>query len=133
MTIVEALRMLNGMGLQFPASDVKNALNSIDQEAIENEVLSHYTVQIWDLQEPINNINPEAIRTRGDWAGGLVYLIYKDGNLMILQPFDPFQSGFSPITEDNVNTIAQQHIKQIAQQEINDKIIEELVNVLIGE
>lgn len=133
MTIVEALRMLNGMGLQFPASDVKNALNSIDQEAIENEVLSHYTVQIWDLQEPINNINPEAIRTRGDWGGGLVYLIYKDGNLMILQPFDPFQAGFSPITEDNVNAIAQQHIKQIAQQEINDKIIEELVNILIGE
>jgi len=133
MTLVEALRMLNSMGLQFPASDVKNALNSIDQEAIENEVLSHYTVHIWDLQEPVNNIDPEAIKTRGDWAGGLVYLIYKDGNLMILQPFDPFQAGFSPITEENVNAIAQQHIKQIAQQEINDKIIEELVNILIGE
>jgi len=110
-------------------SEVKNILNTIDVDSIYNEIRSKYTYKIWDKRSPINGVPASRILGRGDFINAdVVYLVYRDGVLMYVQPTNPFEAGHKPISKDEVDSIANKHIDMIAESEAFNIVVEKVID-----
>jgi len=129
---VTAWKRLNSLGVTKTMAEIEAALDTIEQQAIFNEERSRITVEVWDKVSPINGVDPATVKTSLNVPeGGEVYMLYIDGNLSILQPYDPFQAGIVPMTADNVLTIANQYADQLAWQFADEKIFDRLLEALL--
>lgn len=133
LTKIQIWQRLNDMGVSKSLSEIETVLNTIDQQAIlDNIVQTRFRVEVWDKQSPINGVPAEKILSRGDIPeGGEVYLIYIDNKLQYLQPHDPFQAGLVPMTSENVMNIAQQHVGQISTPLADEQVFEMVLEQLL--
>lgn len=84
--------------------------------------------EVWDQKMPINGVDPGTIKTRSDYQGGEIYLVYIDNALAYLQPHDPFVDGYVPMSKENVDQRAQEHVDRIVETLTLEKTISELEN-----
>ena len=130
---ITIFKRLNDMGITKTLTEIENALNTIDQNAIFQEERAKFTVEIWDKVSPINGIPAEKIIARDDVPDdGEIYLVYVDGQLRFLQPHDPFQAGIVAMTKETVEQIANQHVDQLAWQSADERIFNMVLEKLLA-
>jgi len=131
-TKIQIWQRLNDMGVSKTLTEVETALSEVDTEAIFNAEKAKYRIEVWDKVSPINGVSASKILERTDIPeGGEVYLIYVNGQLVYLQPHDPFQAGLVALTSENVLDIANQHVDELAWQAANEKIFEAVLEKLV--
>ncbi|EID42845.1 hypothetical protein [Parageobacillus thermoglucosidasius] len=133
LTKIQVWKKLNEMGVNKSLAEIDAVLSQIDQQAILNEIIQNrFRIEVWDKQSPINGVPAEKIIARDDVLDdGEVYLVYVDGNLIYLQPHDPFQAGIVAMTSENVMEIAQRHVEQIATQYADEQVFEMVLEQLL--
>jgi hypothetical protein len=132
-TAIGAWQYLQQIGLNKTLSEVTSALGSIDQNAIVAQQRARVTYSVWDGVSPINGVAAETILARPDVPpGGKIYLLYVDGTLRFLQPFNPFQAGIVALTDETVNQVAEQHADSVARDMATQVVLEQLVQALAG-
>jgi len=112
-------------------AQVQTALNGIDRPAHEAAEQSRYRIELWDKTSPINGVPAERIKGNDYPAGGEVYLIFVDGNLVFLQKHDPDQMGFVPMTAQSATAKAQAQIDKMVEQTIDQKVMDECLVQLL--
>ena len=107
--ITDALR---GAWPDLTDAEVSAALTGIDTTAVETEETSRFAVELWDRQTPINGVPAERIIARDDVPDeGDIYLVYRDGQLVIFQPHDP---NGGPIPTGQGQAVADTHVAAMA-------------------
>lgn len=79
-------------------SEIDGALASVDQDAIHDEERTHWSVEIWDRQSSINGVSADHFLNRDDVSeDGEIYLLKRDGNVVMFQPHEPGVAGLQRI------------------------------------
>lgn len=119
---------LASMGVVPTDAEVNTAMAQIDLGALEADVRKRIRVERWK-GEPIagidlyNHPNPllrEQYRRVID-AGGVIYKIYIDDRLVILQYHNPFKGGIEPISEADFEAVSTRHVDIV----VRDMVIAE--------
>lgn len=109
--------------------EVDAALVEIDQEAIYNDERASLVTEVWDRVSAINGVPAEHFLNREDVdeAGANdIYLIKKDGQVIVFQPHDPNAQGFTKIKKGQGLGFAKDHADVYAERIANDRTIKEL-------
>ena len=118
-------------GVVVAVEDVAPLLNAIDQAAVATQERARISIQVWDKVSPLNGVSASAVLARQDIApDGEIYLLFRDGALLYLQPHDPNSSGIVAMTSINVNPIASQHADSVATQFSAERVVEEVLSAL---
>ena len=123
--------ILAARGVVVVVEDVTPLLNAIDQAAIAAEESAKISMQVWDKVSPLNGVSASAILARQDVApDGEIYLLFRDGALLYLQPHNPGSPGIVAMTSINVNAIASQHADSVAAQYAAERVVGEVLAAL---
>jgi len=84
-----------------------------------------YRVEIWDRQSPINRVPAaDVLSARADIpVDGVVYLIYRDNQVLYFQPHAPNAPGFLPMTTDEATIYANQKVQELACADISPEVV----------
>lgn len=132
-TALDILKAGQALGVTLDVTTIKSALATIDQTTLQNSNRNRYQVKIWDKVSDINGIPSSQILERYDISpDGEVYLIYVDGKLQIFQPHAPNQQGHVAMDRATAERYASDHAEEISTSEVDKKIIDQVLNTLIG-
>ena len=133
MTKIQIWQMLNQMGVNKPLTEIEAALVAIDRQALLAEQRGRFRVEVWDKTSPINGVEPEKIvSSHGLNPDDRVYLIYVDGNLVYLQPHNPFSGGLVRLTAEDVVQVAKRHVDQLVDQAVDGIIMQMAMEKLLA-
>ncbi len=133
---VDVFRGLKQYQPNITMTQTQQILNKIDHAAIFKKHRARYRSQVWDEKSSINGIEPEQILARHDIPKNpsrKILLIYVDGRLSRIQPHDPDESGFVPLTaadceESNPNSKVSRHLDELAQREADVELMETAIS-----
>jgi hypothetical protein len=124
--ILQLARDLAGGPAQF-IQRVQTILDSIDQEALYQDEMAHYTYGVWDHESPINGVPADIVRSRhnmGENDGA--YWIARDGQVFIFQPVKGERD------EQKLNQMALQHVNQLVEDAVRWQVAELVERRLLG-
>jgi hypothetical protein len=80
------------------------------------EAKQRYRVELWDRVTPVNGVPAaEILAARQDIPdGGVVYLIYRDDQVLYFQPHAPGQAGIVPMTDADALQYAEAQVLALA-------------------
>lgn len=115
-------------------AEVDAALASVNQQAIIDEEDAKLVTEVWDRRSPINGVDAGTIlKSRKDIPKtGAIYLI-KDvatDRVLVFQPHDPGQGGFTPIQDADVGDMSEDHRQDCVNRAASRRILMEVANVL---
>jgi len=128
--------ILNATGEAPDKAIVSEIARSLDIRAITLEQARRVKIERW-MGEKIagidlyNHPNPH-LRTqyrRVIDAGGVIYKIYIDGRLTVLQYHKPYVGGIEPIKEVEWEIIARSHADDIIRSMVNSEIVRRAVEM----
>lgn len=126
----------NVYGFTGTLQQVMDAISAVDRTPFEEAERARYRIEIWDEQTPINGLSPEFLRQHwgNTWpAGGKVYMIYIDGNLRIVQYFDPDASfGYVPMDEQTALIRAQAFVDSRVEEAVDAKVKAQVLMTLLS-
>jgi hypothetical protein len=123
-TMADLLAAMRSANPDVSEADVALAYVRIDQPGMQEEQRSRITWKRWE-GESIGGARPIDIRSRNDYQGGEIYLIYIDGELVYLQPHDP--ESFEPIREDELEDVVERHIGTIVDDLVFRAVVAQVV------
>lgn len=105
----DGLAMAAAAHTGYPVSPADAALLilSTDVSSVQDAHSGRVQWAIWDKTSTVNGAPPNAVLGRLDHVGGEVYLIWVDGDLVVLQPHHPETGGAMTLSE--AQTLAAQH------------------------
>ena len=123
--------LLKNYGKNISVDFANYLLSEFDFDTYVQSELSHLSVEQWDKQSPINGVSADVLLKRPDFKNAdIVYLVKKDGSVIYIQPHNPFEMGFVPVTSSNYDEITQRHLRQIAEQFALPKFLNDVINYL---
>lgn len=132
---IAILAEARNLGANVTFADVETALAQYNYEELRAQERTRYRVELWDKQTSINGVAPEQILERvpkhPDGSYGEVYLIYIDGNLVYLQPHDPEQAGFVPMTPEMALAKANKIVDALVEQAVDAYVRREVLRQLL--
>lgn len=131
LTFGDAARLMSEQrGYLVSREQAAVAFVSVDQSAIEDECARRVWWEMLDWDSTVNGRPAEIVKARPDYGGAEAYLIFVDEALVFLQPHDPFEAGFAPITKANMAKIASRHCDKVVDEMIQAETVARLVEAL---
>jgi len=129
----------HGLALQY--SIVREALASIDREALEEEERSHWQVLVWDGtgDPPVGTrerwLHEEdaigrAAKEAAEHPSYCMYWTLRDGKIVHFQPFVPYEGGHYNIVHDNPDhprhhsKVTEAHLAREVEQRVDQQVLE---------
>lgn len=105
-------------------AEIDAALASVNPDAIYDEERSVWTTQVWDRRTPINGVAPATILARGDMPtdGSDIYLLLRDGQIVMIQPHEPEAEGIVRIPRGQGLARGRNHADNIAAENTRGRI-----------
>lgn len=130
---LDVLRTARELGSEARLAQVEEAIATVDRAAIEQEELSRYRVEVWDRQSDINGVTARTVfESRNDIPPeGDIYLIYRDGALVIFQPNNPFLGGMSAIPAGMGISIGLRHVEQLIEPDVDARVVDKALRSLL--
>ena len=81
---------------------------------------ARWSWELWDHVSPINGVEANDImRLRSDIPkDGVVYLIYRDGELLYFQPHDPDEPGHKKMGFTRARSMARKHVERLVEESV---------------
>ncbi len=127
---IQLLSEARNLGSTKTLADVDALLATYDYPTLREQEKTRFRVEIWDKKTPINGVAPEQILTDTP-AGGEVYLIYIDGNLVYLQKHDPDQIGFVAMDANTALAKANAFVDRLVEDAIDARVRNEVLRKLL--
>lgn len=130
----EIRRRVNEM-VRIEGANIDQAkLDSLDIASISAAMAKRWQFVQWDKTSPINGVDAATIIERyGIAPDDAVFMLLKDGQVIVFQPFQPNLSGRQKMTQATINTIAQNMLDTQIDQAIMDEIYPMLVIAPAGD
>lgn len=138
LAIYKAARAL---GSTKTMAEVEATLAGIDRVGKENAHKARFRVEVWDKVSPINGVPAEYFlgvpteqypEPRKDLPpGGEMFLVYVDGNLQYIQPHDPDQAGFVPMTSTQAADKGQSMVGRMVEAQVDAEVLQDALMQLL--
>lgn len=118
----EIKRRINDMIKQGANLDPAK-VDALDINAIAADMATRWTYQLWDKTSPVNGVDAATVIERYNIAPtDSVFMLLKDGQVIIFQPFDASAGGRAKMTPATVNQIAQDALDDQINQAVMDEV-----------
>ncbi len=116
-------------GVSVDLADVTTQLATVDQDAVEAEVQSKLTYEIWDKVSPINDASAERMLARDDVDPSTEIYLLRDaqtGMVVYFQPHKPKVSGVRRMSTANCLACAKEHKDELCREQAEQRITKEV-------
>lgn len=113
-------------GFDVSPGDAALVLTGLPLDDLWAEQSNRIQWAIWDKETPINGVAPERVLARADYAGGEIYLIYIDGQLVFLQPHRP--DAADPVEADEAHEIAATHAAELVEEQFMHHLVTQIAS-----
>ena len=125
---LSVLKEARSLGSVATLTQVQTAMATIDRTPLTTTESARYRTEIWDEISPLGGQPPEYWRQRGDWPqGGKVYLVYRDSQLLYVQPHDPDQAGHAAMSDTSALASAAAHQARLVEQSVDAEVMRQVL------
>lgn len=130
---LDLLQQARALGANVTLTQVEQAVAAVNRAALEATEQARYRVALWDETSPLAGQPVEYWRNRGDWpAGGKVVLIYRDNDLLYVQPHDPDQAGIVPMDVQTAQAKGSAIVSRLVEAAVDEQIRRQVLTTLLG-